>query len=245
VEEPADSGTHSVKRYRLFDAAENPRPDARMATVAEKLPGWLQSRARADETPRPITPSMFYDESGPVIHAGSSQGRDKALARGNLVHRLMQSLPDLLPEWRENAARRYLARNGKDFSAAEQETLLAQVSAVLEDKRFAPLFGPGSRAEVPVVGRLRGRPVSGQIDRLVITAKAVLIADYKTNNPPPRRLEDVPPGYVAQLAIYRAMLAKLYPGRAVRAALVWTELPEIMEIPGSALDAALTAQGLS
>jgi ATP-dependent helicase/nuclease subunit A len=181
---------------------------------------------------------MFYDEHAAPSAGGD--GREKALARGNLVHRLMQSLPDLLPEWRESAARRYLARNAKEFSAAEQAALLAQVLAVLVDARFAELFAPDSRAEVPIVGRLNGRPVSGQVDRLAVTPETVLIGDYKTNRPAPRRLEDVPPGYMEQLAIYRAVLAKLYPGRAIRAALVWTESPGIMEIPTAMLDAALT-----
>ena len=68
----------------------------------------------------------------------------------------------------------------------------------------------------------------------------MLIADFKTNRPAPRRIEDVPPAYVAQLALYRAVLAKLYPDRAVRAALVWTEVPDLMELSAAALDAALT-----
>ena len=33
-------------------------------------------------------------------------------------------------------------------------------------------------------------------------------------------------------------MRKLYPDRTVRAALIWTETPEIMEIPGPRLDAA-------
>jgi ATP-dependent helicase/nuclease subunit A len=181
---------------------------------------------------------MFYDEHAPLAFNPTGEGRDKALARGNLVHRLMQSLPDLLPEWRENAGKRYLARNAKEFSGPEQEALLAKVLAVLADKRFTELFAPGSRAEVPIVGRFGGRPLSGQVDRLVVTPKAVLIGDYKTNNPAPRRLEDVPPGYVTQLALYRAVLGKLYLDRPIRAALIWTEIPEIMEIPAAMLDAA-------
>ena len=60
--------------------------------------------------------------------------------------------------------------------------------------------GRGSRAEVPIVGRLTlsGETVrvSGQIDRLAVTDSAVLIADFKTNRPAPRRIEDVPPAYV-------------------------------------------------
>jgi ATP-dependent helicase/nuclease subunit A len=122
--------------------------------------------------------------------------------------------------------------------------MVAQVNAVLDDPRFAPLFAPGSRAEVPIVGRIArpGRPdiaVSGLIDRLAVTDDAVLIADYKTNRPPPRRPQDAP-AYVAQLALYRAVLAKLYPGRQVRAALLWTEGPDLMEIPATMLDEALT-----
>ena len=127
---------------------------------------------------------------------------------------------------------------------AERERLAAQVVGVLEDARFAPLFGPNSRAEVPIVGRLtlhgRTLPVAGQIDRLAVTQDAVFIADFKTNRPAPRRIEDVPPAYVTQLALYRALLMKLYPGRAVRAALVWTEVPELMELSAEVLDATLT-----
>jgi ATP-dependent helicase/nuclease subunit A len=187
---------------------------------------------------------MFYEEHPPVRFNPAGEGREKALARGNLVHRLLQSLPDLLPEWQENAARHYLARNAKQFSGTEQDALLTKVLALLDDKRFAELFAPGSRAEVPIVGRVNGRPLSGQVDRLVVTPRAVLIGDYKSNNPPPRHLEDVPPGYVTQLALYRAVLGMLYPDRPIRAALIWTETPEIMEIPVRKLDAALTALGL-
>jgi ATP-dependent helicase/nuclease subunit A len=82
--------------------------------------------------------------------------------------------------------------------------------------------------------------VSGQVDRLAVSEKTVMIADYKTNRPAPSRLEDVPADYVAQLALYRAVLTLLYPGREVRAALVWTEGPNLMEVPAVALDAALS-----
>jgi len=244
MEEVADFDPKiTVKRYKSLGPPEKTAAPA-SSPAAEMPPGWLRRAAPADKAPLPITPSMFHDEPVPVF-ASSGTGREKALARGNLVHRLMQSLPDQLPEWRESAGRRYLARNGKDFSTAEQEALLAKVLALLDDKRFAELFAPGSRAEVPIVGRIHGRPLSGQVDRLVVTPKAVLIGDYKTNNPPPRRPQDAPRGYILQLALYRAVLAKLYPDRPIRAALVWTETPEIMEIPGHALDAALTAEDLS
>ena len=116
--------------------------------------------------------------------------------------------------------------------------------ALIGDPRFAAVFAPGSRAEVSIAGRLErpGRPpalVSGQIDRLVVTPAEVLIVDYKTNHAPPAAAAEAPTGYIRQLALYRAVLQKLYPQLPVRAALLWTETPELMEISTPALDAAL------
>ena len=121
--------------------------------------------------------------------------------------------------------------------------MIGQVQAILDDFRFRDLFELGSRAEVPIVGRLkfgnRSVAVSGQVDRLVISPGRVLIADYKTNRPAPERLEEVPPAYVTQLALYRAVLDRLYPDKQIGAALVWTEIPTLMEIPAEAMDGAL------
>jgi ATP-dependent helicase/nuclease subunit A len=44
---------------------------------------------------------------------------------------------------------------------------------------------------------------------------------------------------VRQLALYRAVLARLYPDRPVRAVLIWTDVPDLMELPAAALDAEL------
>src|SRR5690606_24075000 len=104
-------------------------------------------------------------------------------------------LPDIPPERRADTARAYLDRAGRDdFTGLEISKMTAQVLAILGDVRFAPLFGAGSRAEVPIVGRIvrAGRAalrVSGQVDRLLVTPDVVLIADYKTNHAPPRSLD--------------------------------------------------------
>ncbi len=44
-----------------------------------------------------------------------------------------------------------------------------------------------------------------------MTAQSVLIVDYKTDQAVPPRLDDVPKPYVTQLALYRAVLASIYP----------------------------------
>ncbi len=195
-------------------------------------PAWLDRPVIAvPVAPRPITPSRSVLVS------------KKGLVRGALMHRLLQSLPDISVERRRVTARQYFARRAADFSAAECEEMVEQACRVLESSAFAKLFHENSRAEVPMVGRLQieGRmiAVSGQVDRLAIVGDAVFIGDYKTDRPAPGHVDDVPAAYVRQLALYRAVLRQLYPGNAVRAALLWTDVPDLMEIPAATLDAAL------
>jgi ATP-dependent helicase/nuclease subunit A len=246
IAEPADDGGGDVWRYRKT-ASQNTEPqksEKNISPAASKLssaPKWLTSNASSEISGvRTITPSSAEDDDARPPAAG---GRAAALLRGSLVHRLMQSLPDIPAERRRKAAQDYLARAGVKLAAEEREQLTEQVMLVLEDKRFYELYGPGSRAEVPIVGRLilggETVRVSGQIDRLVVTQASVLIADFKTNRPAPHRFEDVPPSYVRQLALYRAVLAKLYPDKPVHAALIWTEVADFMELSSEALDAAL------
>ena len=244
VREPADDGSGEVLRFRKGEATPllpETKAAASAAAVAA-LPNWLKENAAGENpSPRTITPSSVADEDDarPLSPAGSAQ----ALKRGSLVHRLMQSLPDIPPERRAKAASDYLARAGAELRPDERQKIAEQVMLVIEDPAFYEYYGPQSQAEVPVVGRvtLGGKMVrvSGQIDRLAVTQTSVLIADFKTNRPAPRRIEDVPGSYLRQVALYRAVLKKLYPDKTIRAALIWTEAPEMMELSAEVLDAAL------
>jgi ATP-dependent helicase/nuclease subunit A len=155
----------------------------------------------------------------------------------------LQSLPDIPSERRRKAADDYLVRTGGKLPTEERIKLAEEVMRVLDDTRFSELFGPGSRAEVPIVGELtlgnKKVLISGQVDRLLVTQTAVLIGDFKTNRPAPRRIEEVPSSYVRQLALYRAILARLYPDRPLRAALIWTEVPDLMELSAEVMECAL------
>lgn len=247
-----DDAEGTVRRFRKIDpqpAAEaEAAPRAASPEKSEPaiiVPDWLKHEAPRDATIRVITPSGF-DESAqrPLPVNGQNKAQNMAMLRGSLTHRLLQSLPGIPPERRLKAAQDYVAREGKKLAASDHAPLIADVMRVLDDARFGALFGPGSRAEVPIVGLVEidgeTRRVNGQVDRLVVTADWVLIADYKTNRPAPRSLAEVPPQYVRQLALYRAVLTKLYPQKTVRGALIWTEVPDLMELSAEALTHALT-----
>jgi len=244
VGEPADDGDGEVMRYRKEPEAPAERAKAESTPPAkvQPLPSWVTSAAPAEQPKeRSVTPSSAGDDE--TARPTASAGASIALLRGSLTHRLLQSLPDIPSARRGAAMLDYLTRVGGRLAPEQREQIAEQVMHLIEDPRFSELYGPGSRAEVPIVGRLAigGRPirVSGQIDRLAVTQASVLIADFKTNRPAPRRIDEVPPAYLTQLALYRALLLRLYPGRPVRAALIWTEVPDLMELSTEALDDAL------
>jgi ATP-dependent helicase/nuclease subunit A len=245
AEEPAEYGDGNVRRWRLTQAVAMPAPASRPVKPAAALPAWLTRDVPAEAASgRAVSPSAALDVPVPR-HPRDDTDRRKAMARGRFVHRLLQGLPDIAPERRADAARRHLA-GAADFTAAERAAMIAEAMTVLDDPVFAPLFAAGTRAEIPIVGRIArdqkpALAVSGQVDRLAVTPAAILITDYKTDRPAPRRIEDVPRAYLAQLALYRGVLRRLYPDREVRAALVWTDVPDLVELPGALLDAAFAA----
>jgi ATP-dependent helicase/nuclease subunit A len=208
-----------------------------------ELPAWLKENATASpRRVRIVRPSDAPDEED-ISPAGRGVDRESARLRGRLAHRLLQSLPDIPTARRRKAADNYLARNGREMSEDERAQLAERIVALLNDERFRGVFSANSRAEVPIVGTLDGGReilrVSGQIDRLAVTPDAVLIVDFKTDTDPPSRFAEVPDAYKRQLALYRAVLQKIYPGRPVRAALIWAEVPDLMELSAEILDEAL------
>ncbi len=212
----------------------------------QSAPPFLRQSAKQEMPARILMrPSDLHDDAQPYERsAESAQLRQRAILRGTLIHRLLQALPNIAPDKRRLAAERFLARQAADLTQAARDALKDQVLALMLDARFADVFAPSSRAEVSITGIVKrdGRPdalVSGQIDRLCVTKDEILIIDYKTNHNPPRAGEKQPDAYCRQLALYRHVLAKIYPGRLVRAALLWTETPEIIELSDEELSPAL------
>jgi ATP-dependent helicase/nuclease subunit A len=95
---------------------------------------------------------------------------------------------------------------------------------------------------VPVVGLIGDHALSGQIDRLVVTGDRVLIVDFKTIRPSPDVEDDVPAPYLQQLATYQAALGRIYPGRRVDCALLWTDGPRLMPVSTALLRRHLPGQ---
>ncbi len=228
-----------VRRYALPQrAAPEPVATREVAVQPVELPSWL--RRPPPEEPAVsvrLAPSRAGNaELGPAPATASPlAARDPAhnpFQRGKLIHSLLQHLPDLPPARRAEAARRWLDRPGNN----DVERLADETRAVMEHSELATLFGPGSRAEVPLTGVVGNTVVGGLVDRLAILPDRVLVADFKTNRRPPERVEDTPLQYLRQMAAYRAVLRQIFPDRPITCALVWTQAARVAMLPDALLD---------
>lgn len=208
------------------------------------LPAWIAQPAPHVSRPVRLNPSRLeLPQDARLLQGGFGRPRQEALSRGRAVHRLLELLPAVPVDNRPSAAMRFLAAEARRIPQAEREVLVAAILAILGDANFRDVFGPESRAEVAISAELPPRSpggpraiISGQVDRLVCGSAATLIVDFKTGAVIPGVAEDAPISYIAQLAAYRLALARLFPDKPVRAALLWTDAPRLMEIPGLLLD---------
>lgn len=215
-------------------------------SLLSPLPPWAAVAAPVDPQARLATPSQM----GEVLRlvAPSPLSRDAAglgrFRRGDLIHRLLERLPELPPEQWPRAARRILSRE-RDLSDDQRQEMIHAALGVLNDSQFGDVFGPGSRPEAAVAGFSPelGVRLSGRIDRLVIRPNRVLLIDFKTNRPAPKRIEDADPAYILQMASYVSVMRQLYRDHVVGAALVWTDGPALMPIPAAMIAQALTGLG--
>jgi len=200
-----------------------------------KLPAWATAPIGPEpRPPRPLTPSA----------AGEEQGADPPLApdlaktaarRGILIHRLLERLPDIDPALREAKGADWLERQGHDLDVGMRGEMLESALAVLDNPDFQDIFSARALAEVPLAATINGVVIAGTVDRLLVGEDSVTVVDFKTTRRPPIGLKDISSAALKQMAAYVAALEAIYPGRAIRAALLYTHAPQMFEITPEAL----------
>ncbi len=216
-----------------------------MLVKVTSIPDWTELNAGIEAFARYASPSDLGQ--GGVTPAASPLAEAQGLGRfrrGDLIHRMLQILPDIVPDRRAAAAVRMLGRE-TDLTDEQRAEMTLAALGVLNDPQFGEVFGAGSRAEISVAGGAPNLPtglaISGRLDRLVVADDRVLVVDFKTNRPAPARIEDADPAYLRQMALYWAVLGEVFPGRTIEAALVWTDGPKLMPIPELLMTNSLAA----
>jgi ATP-dependent helicase/nuclease subunit A len=232
-----ENGEAVLRLEKSVEVQPTAEPAQPSAVTTAALPAWLSTPVAAEASAESVRASA---KGAPGYAAQSDRAAEAARLRGELIHLLLERLPEVAPDQRRAEAERLAAHQAPAGDAAldgaARDEAVETTLGILAAPEFAHLFGPGSRAEAPIAAQIETASgparLSGRIDRLVIRADDVLVIDYKTDASVPVSPADAaPPGYTAQLDAYRRALAAVFRDKRVRAFILWTSAPALMEIP--------------
>ncbi len=166
--------------------------------------------------------------------------KETAMARGSMIHLLLEHLPHVPADQRHAIGERLLKGQAEDTFDPD---LVEQVITLLDTPVLADIFTPDALTEVDITAALpdlQGARVHGAIDRLIVSDTEVLAVDYKSNRLVPDGPESVPDGLLRQMGAYQAALVQIFPDHLIKTAILWTETANLMVLP-----ADLTVQALS
>ncbi|MFA5955278.1 double-strand break repair helicase AddA [Hyphomicrobium sp.] len=237
-----DAEREAISRPEFANARAPAEPKLSVPLAPSRLEPYAPDVEGEPAAPPKRDAATTNDSPSPLAVGGANR-----FLRGTITHALLQHLPSIEDSRRAEIAMAFVERRGALLPAKVRASVVKETLAVLRDPAFAAIFGPESVAEAPlaaVIPRPSGKgpalDLSGQIDRIAITDHEVLVVDYKTNRPPPAEIGQVADAYLYQLAAYRLALREIYPDKVVRAALLWTDGPRLMEIPPDVLDGYTT-----
>ena len=218
-----------------------------MALPRPLTPSRTQAVINEAAARQPAIVSPFTQNLIAATHNVEGKGGLDPRSRGVMIHKLLQELPKIATKKRHERALAYLGKLLPDEETEAHEHILRSVEQVFELEQLAPCFDPAtSRSEVSLMGTIEThsgpRPVSGQVDRLAVLDDRIIILDFKTGSTIPADEATIAPDYITQMALYRQLIAQIYPDRPVSCLLVWThapDLPKVIELSPSGLDVAM------
>jgi ATP-dependent helicase/nuclease subunit A len=225
-----DPESGSIKLTTPQKAVPKTQPVGITISQRPALPVWVDQKVSAETL---VIKRLRPSQMGTTPHGLSPAmvlGQDRFL-RGKITHKLFQLLPNYAPEHAESIATSFVHKYRHHLTDSVRDEIVRETLAVLRDPDFAPVFGPKSRAEVPISGRVsRDVVITGQIDRLVVLPNRILVVDFKTNRPSPASVAAIPDSYRAQLQAYVTLLQRIYPDKPIDAALLWTDTARLMPV---------------
>ena len=155
-----------------------------------------RARPRRPERLRPLRLALATSArtrtAAAALAAGRGRGGLGRFRRGDLIHRLLQLLPDLAPAARADGGRAPAGPRARPDRRRSAPRWPPPPSACWTTPRFADgvrprLAAPRWRSPARRRGLPPGLAISGRIDRLVVAPDRVLVVDFKTNRPAPGR----------------------------------------------------------
>lgn len=186
--------------------------------LAKKRQERSPSRMEGESDSHTAIPGLVTDE----------QGQD----RGTVIHALLEHL-SIHPDWSRTAI---LNRVGADHNLEPDSETLNQWMDEAENVlgTFPELFQPEGKSghsELPLVYQQNGEQVYGIIDRLLVAGDHLQLIDYKTHRVDSlEQANAIAHQYIGQLQAYATGLNKVYPDKPVKAQLLFTAIPALVDV---------------
>lgn len=208
--------------------------DNMLGEMSIASPGWLfMPPPQETMPPNPLRPSDISETftASPLDLIGESSAQKSGggyRIRGQIIHKILEWLPDCLPSEREKFLQTYLEQ---EFGAgAETEALTDKIIQLFALPETSMILSSAGRSEVPLTGLIGQIPISGRIDRLLVSDKEIVFADFKTGFRRPGKAENIPADTYRQMALYSGILRQIYPNRHIKALLIYTEGPDVFSL---------------
>jgi ATP-dependent helicase/nuclease subunit A len=223
--------------------SEEEAPKAMAPLVLPQLPAYRLRRI--------VRPSTAFAETAPeqalatpAERAGDARDPEAARRTGIALHALLQHLTKVpQADWPAVSAKALGVLLPE--LPGEHEAIARKAQSILTRLDLIHIFGPNSRAEVPVLakGTRNGSPVTiaGRIDRLVVEPDRVLLVDYKSDAEAANSASEVARGYLTQMGLYAQIAGQLFPSRTIEAGILWTSLESLMILPRDRLRQAISS----
>lgn len=219
------------------------RPEPGKLTAGEDVPATGRTALSLPELPKPLQIPIVRPSSALVpadglraLESAAEAITDAEVARkkGIALHALLQHLGHVAPaEW-ERVSQRALQALLPDLPG-EHAALAIKARSILTRPDLSHLFGANTRAEVPFLANASrdGAPIrlAGRIDRLVVEPDRVLVVDFKSDAGATLDPTAVPRAYLTQIGLYALVATQLFPRLRVDAAILWTSLESLLELP--------------
>ncbi|WP_420608042.1 double-strand break repair helicase AddA [Novosphingopyxis sp.] len=226
----------AVRRFAGSDVAKEKLGDKKGQLPPTAPPDWLRAPAPVEaRPPRPLAPSSGGEDD--TSAAPPDPELRAAAERGRLLHGLFEHLPGAASEQRRELGLAWLQRRAPELDEAARMELIERASLVLDDPRWKAIFAPDALAEAPIAAVVGEIVIAGTVDRLLIGRDHILVVDFKTGTHVPLDAAAVPIAYQRQMARYVAALGTIFPGRPVRAALLYSHAPRLIELTAMQLEA--------
>lgn len=221
--ETTEEGGLKLYRHQTHDG-DRLSQNTKQNEINTELPDWLFTKRQDTHTREPLRKRASPEDKAEAFSVEQKQ----AIKRGNIIHKLLETLPHIEPEKRENAAMRFITQHGPELN---NEEITQHILSLLNTDEFAQLFSKEAKAEVPISAKLpNGDIFNGKIDRLLITKNEIWIIDFKTGHAP-ETVSNIPESYKTQLEAYKNVLKQIYPNHQFHKAILWTDTASLMPIP--------------